>query len=57
MMFRTYIDDLESNVEDTAECLADFKEDTTNTLTNLETTVDAIEHPCGGSDGSRYQRL
>ena len=44
------IDDLESNVEDTAECLADFKEDTTNTLTNLETTVDAIEHPCGGSD-------
>ena len=44
------IDDLESNVEDTAECLADFKEDTTHTLTNLETTVDAIEHPCGGSD-------
>ena len=44
------IDDLESDVEDTEECLADFKEDTTNTLTNLETTVDAIEHPCGGSD-------
>ena len=44
------IGDLESNVEDTAECLAHFKEDTTNTLTNLETTVDAIEHPCGGSD-------
>ena len=44
------IDDIKLNVEDTAECLADFKEDTTNTLTNLETTVDAIEHPCGGSD-------
>ena len=47
---KTCVETIDTNVDDIESCLDTLKNDTEDQLGEIQTTVDAIEHPCGSSD-------